>query len=328
MHEQSPPPTPASCFPHVRRVGILQWFWYQEHELVERAVEDLLELGITDLRTGLSWADSVRPGGWEWLDWLVDTLTPHFDVLPCLTFTPPDASELGHTASAPLDLDSYAAFVDEVARRYGERFEYLQLWNEPNNDANWNTAADPRLEKFGYMLRRGAAAAHRHGLKATIGGISPIERFFFSTLEDSSDAQSTLSLFDAVGVHGFAGTLEEDWCPWPVALRAVRTMLDWLGHEEIEIWIDEVGYPWTGPGGEAAQQEFLLESLRQPVERVYIYSLYDIPPRFRTHSSQTTGERENPLERTCGLITAPSGPDRRTTSFYTTLRNQLLCAEQ
>ena len=52
---------------------------------------------------------------------------------------------------------------------------------------------------------------------------------------------------DAVGIHGFAGELEDYWPGWKSGLQSVRTMLDWLGHEGVEIWIDEVGLPATTP---------------------------------------------------------------------------------
>ena len=42
-------------------LGICQWFHFEDHRLDE-AVAWLRRLGVKYLRTGLSWADSFRPG--------------------------------------------------------------------------------------------------------------------------------------------------------------------------------------------------------------------------------------------------------------------------
>ena len=43
-----------------RRSGICQWFHFEDHRL-DDAVRWLRDLGVKHLRTGLSWADSLRP---------------------------------------------------------------------------------------------------------------------------------------------------------------------------------------------------------------------------------------------------------------------------
>lgn len=296
------------------RLGILQWFWYEQHELVECAIEDLLELGVRDLRTGISWADAWRERGWDWFDWLVPRLARHFELLPCLTFTPPSEALLEHSASPPREPRRYAAFVEQVLARYGEHFEWVQLWNEPNNDANWSSEVDPDLVHFSAMIRPAARVVQRHGKRVLLGGVSPIERFFFSTLEEAAD-ESTLQYVDAVGVHGFAGRLEEYWQGWKSGLHSIRTMLDWLGHEDVAIWIDEVGYPATTREEEMEQLAFIRSTLQQPVPRVYVYSLYDMPSQFRTYDSFTVEGGGHNGVRTCGLL-GPHDEPRREKMLY------------
>src|SRR5437879_2627788 len=55
----------ASCFP--QGLGICQWFHYEDSRL-SSAVEWLRKLNVRYLRTGVSWADSYRPGAEEWFD--------------------------------------------------------------------------------------------------------------------------------------------------------------------------------------------------------------------------------------------------------------------
>ncbi len=46
-------------------LGICQWFHFEDPRL-DDAVVRLRELGVQHLRTGLSWADSLRPGALRW----------------------------------------------------------------------------------------------------------------------------------------------------------------------------------------------------------------------------------------------------------------------
>ncbi len=44
------------------KLGICQWFHFEDYQAVERTVELMKELGARHLRTGISWADAHRPG--------------------------------------------------------------------------------------------------------------------------------------------------------------------------------------------------------------------------------------------------------------------------
>jgi beta-xylosidase len=63
--------TPKLALEHFRRhtpaMGIMQWFHFEDPRLDE-AVQWLRRLGVTHLRTGLSGADSSRPGWDAWFD--------------------------------------------------------------------------------------------------------------------------------------------------------------------------------------------------------------------------------------------------------------------
>src|SRR3954449_6875638 len=103
--------------PEHDRLGLVQWFRHGESELVEACIEDIRRLGITHLRTHLSWADYYRDDGQQWCAWLLATLARHVDVLPCLHYTPPSLAESGRTSGPPRDLRSFADFIDHIITR-------------------------------------------------------------------------------------------------------------------------------------------------------------------------------------------------------------------
>ncbi|MDQ6700278.1 MAG: beta-xylosidase, partial [Acidobacteriota bacterium] len=77
----------------------------------------LRELGVTYLRTGLSWSDSLRPDAEKWFDRQMKALEP-FDVTVTYCFTPePEGLRPDHT-SPPRDVQRFADFCGRMTRRY------------------------------------------------------------------------------------------------------------------------------------------------------------------------------------------------------------------
>ncbi len=97
--------------------GICQWFHYEDYETLERAVWWMKQLGVKQVRTGISWADSHIPGAWEWFDAQMAALAD-FDVLATLCFTPPSRGQRPDHTSPPLDAGEFTYFCREVANRY------------------------------------------------------------------------------------------------------------------------------------------------------------------------------------------------------------------
>ena len=98
-------------------LGLCQWFHMNDGETLERSVALFKQLGVTHVRTGISWADSHVPGAWEWFDRQMEALAP-FTVLATLCFTPPSRGQRADHTSPPVDLGEYAWFCGEVVRRY------------------------------------------------------------------------------------------------------------------------------------------------------------------------------------------------------------------
>lgn len=98
-------------------LGICQWFHFEDHRL-DSAVEWLRRLGVRRLRTGLSWADHLRPGSERWFDRMMSALE-EFDLTVTFCFTPESEGIRPHHTSAPRDTRAFADFCVAMMRRYG-----------------------------------------------------------------------------------------------------------------------------------------------------------------------------------------------------------------
>lgn len=96
--------------------GICQWFHFEDHRLQD-GVCWLKKLGVRHLRTGLSWADWLRPNAGAWFDHQMKALEP-FDVTLTFCFTPESAGIKPHYTSPPRDVNEFAEFCGQMVRRY------------------------------------------------------------------------------------------------------------------------------------------------------------------------------------------------------------------
>jgi beta-xylosidase len=97
-------------------LGICQWFHFEDYRL-DDAVRWLRKLGVRKLRTGLSWADSFRPGADAWFDQQMKALD-EFDVTLTYCFTPEHRGLQPHHTSPPKCLEEYADFCARMTKRY------------------------------------------------------------------------------------------------------------------------------------------------------------------------------------------------------------------
>lgn len=75
------------------------------------------ELGVRHLRTGLSWADSYRPGAQQWFDRQMRALEP-FEVTLTFCFTPDCDGVKPHHTSPPRQPEAFAEFCASQVRKY------------------------------------------------------------------------------------------------------------------------------------------------------------------------------------------------------------------
>jgi beta-xylosidase len=101
---------------HTPALGLVQWFHFEDPRLDE-AVAWMKRLGVTDLRTGLSWADSFQPGAEAFFDRLMRALED-FNVTVTFCFTPEHRGLAPHHTSAPVAPEEFAEFCARMIRRY------------------------------------------------------------------------------------------------------------------------------------------------------------------------------------------------------------------
>jgi beta-xylosidase len=98
------------------QLGICQWFHFEDHRL-DDAVRWMRKLGVAYLRTGLSWADSYRPGWEKWFDRQMHALE-EFRLTVTFCFTPEHRGVQPHHTSPPRELEEFADFCARMTRRY------------------------------------------------------------------------------------------------------------------------------------------------------------------------------------------------------------------
>ena len=112
--------TPKLALDHFRKhtpaMGIMQWFHFEDPRL-DDAVRWMKDLGVTHLRTGLSWADSYRPGCQDWFDRQMEALEP-FTTTVTFCFTPDCQGVSGHHTCPPTHPEAFAEFCGRMIERY------------------------------------------------------------------------------------------------------------------------------------------------------------------------------------------------------------------
>ncbi|MDK1490813.1 beta-xylosidase [Sinorhizobium sp. 7-81] len=101
---------------HTPEIGLVQWFHFEDPRL-DDAVSWMKRLGVTHLRTGLSWADRFRPNALAWFDRQMEALE-EFDVTVTFCFTPEHRGLAPHHTSAPIVPEEFANFCAEMTTRY------------------------------------------------------------------------------------------------------------------------------------------------------------------------------------------------------------------
>lgn len=152
--------------------------------------------------------------------------------------------------------------------------EAIKFWNEPNNLSHWDFQMDPEWREYAHMTRLAADAVRtaRPSLTRVLGGISPIDPHFIRLLA----GHGVIADMDVVAIHGFP----LDWNhwtvnEWPDKVAAIEAVTD------RQIWITEIG---ASTFGADEVQVFglrrMTELLIDRVERIYWYSLLDLPPAW------------------------------------------------
>ena len=284
-------------------LGLCQWFNYEDYHSVERAVTLMHDLGVRQLRTGISWADYCRPRGKAWYDWQMRTLK-EFELLVSIWHTPPSIAEGAVCNGPPLNLYDYGGFVGQMIEQYGDTFSHVELWNEPNNRYKWDfTKFDPDWAKFGLMIRHAAWVAAKYGMPTVLGGMIPVDHHWLQLMQ----SYQALEQIDVIAIHAFP----EMWWPdrpnweWYQCWKGWNQKIsDIAEFTQKPIWVTETGLAtWDMThlqrGRYDLQSLKLAEAALAPAERVYWYSLIDLDP----HRDAIEGFHVDENEYHMGLVT-------------------------
>lgn len=266
--------------------GLLEWFRPGEEDRVEQVLRDVARLGVTRLRTGISWAEYCTPAGEQWYRWLLPRLARDLEVLPCLLHTPPSLGIRPKISSPPQYPRAFADWLDEIITKLGHCFEYIELWNEPNNLSEWDWTLDPNWLTFCEMVGAAAYWARQRGKKTVLGGMAPVDPQWLWLMIQ----RGVIENIDVVGVHAFPALWEAHWPGWNAQLQRVRDVLTACGCRSA-VWITETGYS-TWRHGEFEQLRSLLQAMEAPAERMYWYAVQDLHPDHGTVDGFHTDERE------------------------------------
>ncbi|MFB6351763.1 MAG: GDP-mannose 4,6-dehydratase, partial [Bradymonadaceae bacterium] len=280
----TPSNTPANDNPEV---GILEWFEVGEYDRARRVFDQIEALGVETFRTGISWADWHVEGGREWYEWLVPAVDERgFELLPCFTFTPPSMGVEEKSSAPPRRLRDFADFLDQFVGQFGQHFDDVELWNEPNNQSEWDFRLDPDYEKFAEMIVDASYWCQQLDKRVVLGGLSPIDPNWLYNFWDHGG----LEYVDVVGVHGFPNTWETQWDGWEAEIARIRETLDYVG-QSADIWVTEAGYStWAH---DTFNQVLALDAvLEAPAERIYWYSAHDLDPARPAYDGFHLDERE------------------------------------
>ncbi len=267
-------------------IGLLEWFRPGERDRVDQVLADLRELGVRHLRTGVSWADWNTSAGERWYHWLLPRLAAQVEVLPCFLYTPPSLGLAPKTSSPPRVPKDYTDFIDQMITLFGEHFEWVEFWNEPNNLREWDVTLDPEWRMFSEMVGGAAYWAKQRGKRTLLGGISPIDPNFVRLMFE----RGVMQYIDAVGIHGFPGTFDYSWEGWGHNVARIRETIGAHG-SFAEVWITETGFS-TRRHDERQQLREFVKAAEADVERVYWYAAYDLDPDLPTVDGFHLDERD------------------------------------
>lgn len=163
-------PAPACLYPDLPTSGF--GYGIQAHSLVP-GVDPGYGLGVTRDKLGLYWAKlQVRwyviepaPGQYDWtvLDNAINAACERgvralLSVVAAPTWTQANPLPAPEGQEAPPDdFNLYANFVAMMVDRYAGKFQAIEIWNEPNLEREWNTAAGVNADQFAQMVNATAA---------------------------------------------------------------------------------------------------------------------------------------------------------------------------
>jgi hypothetical protein len=231
-------------------------------------LSDIKSIGVSWVRFDLDWSNigAQGPGQYDWSDYdrVVSAINAHgLHSLAILDFTPGWAQSSvcsGSKMCEPANASEYGTFAAAAAAHYAPSgVRDWEIWNEPNNSAFFQPAADPVA--YTSLLRAAYTA---------IKGVEPNATVLTGGLAPADDSGGNMSPPDFVngmynaGADGYFDALADHPYTWPYSpayylpgnawdqMITIRNIMVAHGDGGKKIWITEYGAPTGGPGATAS----------------------------------------------------------------------------
>ena len=221
--------------------------------------EKMFEAGVKWCRLGVPWSyvehETIGDYDFTSIDTIINQLVAH-NITPYLILS--DANELYNpNRYAPIPdsavyFNAWLAYVDTVVKRYQDRVNHWEIWNEPNLDESWLPEADP----LHYSALACSTANVIRSIDADaiicLGGMALVDIKYIKSCLESGVAQYV----DKIGIHPYR-TLPEApqnllvWAPniqfespyssYEEEISALKDTIA-LFDGNLEIWDTEVGF--------------------------------------------------------------------------------------
>ncbi|NJM39251.1 MAG: hypothetical protein HC853_00055 [Anaerolineae bacterium] len=194
----------------------------------EASVKAARDLGFTWIKQQVRWGDmSPRKGvmNWECLDRVMAASQIHrMKVLLSLTTAPRYYREMRDVQGFPDDLSHFAYYVNDLLSRYPNQVHGLEIWNEPNIDAEVsegiNYARYDLLQALGFAI----AKSHNSNMLVISAGLAPVDtESFFTRISDTEFLKNifergALEHVDCIGAHANGPDGRGIWRRWPISI--------------------------------------------------------------------------------------------------------------
>ena len=233
--------------------------WLDLGPVRDDITEKMFEAGVKWCRLGVPWGYVEHESAGDYyftsIDTIINQLTAH-SITPYLILS--DANELYNpNRHAPVPdsnvyFEAWLAYVDTVVKRYRDRVNHWEIWNEPNLDESWLPEADPLNYSALACSTSSVIRANDADAVICLGGMALVDIKFIKACLANGVSQYV----DKIGVHPYR-TLPEApqnllvWIPnsqfespyssYEDEIRALKDTIA-LFDDSLEIWDTEVGF--------------------------------------------------------------------------------------
>src|SRR5690606_35749488 len=178
------------------KLSLVKRFQFNQTEEVKSTLNDLEELNIKQIKIDICWYDWYRNEGKKWFDYLFNTLGGKVNILPCIIYNSAPVEPPLKSTTLTKYPQAFAYFVDMIITNYGEHFEYIQLWDEPNHPLKQGISTDYNWNLFCEIVGAAANWCRMRGKKTVLGGMNPIDPAWLQLMFN----KGLMNYIDIVGI--------------------------------------------------------------------------------------------------------------------------------